>query len=488
LDAEGQVLSQREIITATSRVFHFQKFSYDAAGQVSNKFTAPAGHPWTDPAFTGTCDDDNRLLTANGGAVVHDADGNMTSGPITATSGTQMLVYNARNQLTSAVGITYSYDAEGRRRTMVQGANTTRYTIDPNGPLSRLLVKHNPDGTKTYYVFGLGLLYDASKIGASAETTITHHYDQVGSTVIRTDGTGNDVGRAEYSPYGQITWQTGNMVTPFLYNGKFGVMTDANGLLHMRARFYSPYLMRFLNPDPIGFSGGQNWFAFADGNPISANDPMGLTTAEADWSDDTKSWLTTNSRVIQDAAYRNGVSPRDLANALAEENQRQGVSDTIQNAITEYSIMLGNGITSAAHYWKTGHHRNADIGPANINFDAAEAVLLPTESPDIQKLANRLLTAEGTAEFGARIMSAENAVIAPYIQYVTDPNEVTALRTNAWREGASRLGARIEEAAGGDVWMYSPSSGNDSGHLSTRLDFIDKLFLGSKPSGNYMWK
>jgi RHS repeat-associated protein len=66
------------------------------------------------------------------------------------------------------------------------------------------------------------------------------------------------------------------METPFLYNGQAGVQTDSNGLLHMRARYYSPYLMRFLNADPIGFSGGSNWFAYAGGDPISKSDPYGL--------------------------------------------------------------------------------------------------------------------------------------------------------------------------------------------------------------------
>jgi hypothetical protein len=39
--------------------------------------------------------------------------------------------------------------------------------------------------------------------------------------------------------------------------------------------------MRFLNADPIGFSGGSNWFACADGNPISLSDPFGLCAERA---------------------------------------------------------------------------------------------------------------------------------------------------------------------------------------------------------------
>jgi RHS repeat-associated protein len=64
--------------------------------------------------------------------------------------------------------------------------------------------------------------------------------------------------------------------SPYLYNGQAGVVTDPNGLLCMRARYYNPHLRRFLNADPIGFSGGSNWYAYADGNPISMSDPFGL--------------------------------------------------------------------------------------------------------------------------------------------------------------------------------------------------------------------
>jgi RHS repeat-associated protein len=61
-----------------------------------------------------------------------------------------------------------------------------------------------------------------------------------------------------------------------LFNGSYGVMTEPNGLLNMRARFYNPTICRFLNPDPITFSGGINFYAYCNGNPINNLDPFGL--------------------------------------------------------------------------------------------------------------------------------------------------------------------------------------------------------------------
>ena len=89
------------------------------------------------------------------------------------------------------------------------------------------------------------------------------------------DSTGFVVNRITYGTYGEIVAATTSPTTPFLYNGAYGVQTDFNGLLHMRARYYSTELRRFINADPIGFSGGMNWFAYASGDSINFADPFG---------------------------------------------------------------------------------------------------------------------------------------------------------------------------------------------------------------------
>lgn len=66
-------------------------------------------------------------------------------------------------------------------------------------------------------------------------------------------------------------------MTPRFFSPDFlGVQSDPNGLLYMRARYYSPFLCRFLNPDPKGFTAGLNFYVYANGNPANYVDPSGL--------------------------------------------------------------------------------------------------------------------------------------------------------------------------------------------------------------------
>ena len=237
------------------------------------EFGAPLPQANALPTRTMTYDDDNRLLTFNGQSVVHDNDGNMTSGPLTNNTLTTC-VYDARNRLVSAGGLSYGYDPAGNRTAMTNGATATKFVVDPHARLPQVLMRIT-GGTTNYYVYGLGLLYEVTET-ATNSSTLTYHYDCRGSTIAITDSSGNIKERFQYSSYGLLSYRSGATDTPFLCNGRYGVMSDRNGLLYMRARYYNPYICRFINPDPVGFAGGLNWYCYADGNPISLSDPMGL--------------------------------------------------------------------------------------------------------------------------------------------------------------------------------------------------------------------
>ncbi|PTY01378.1 RHS repeat-associated core domain-containing protein [Opitutus sp. ER46] len=192
----------------------------------------------------------------------------MTTGP-SPSGAMKTYSYDARNRLTSFDGSGYTYNPDGLR-TAVTGTGAASFLVDPNAALSRVL-RRTKGGVTTYYVYGHGLLYQES-----GGVTRTYHGNQVGSTLVLTDDSQNVTDRIGYAPYGTITERTGSTDTPFLFNGEYGVMTDTNGLICMRARYYNPRLMRFLNADPIGFGGGLNWYASFDNNPVSKTDPLGL--------------------------------------------------------------------------------------------------------------------------------------------------------------------------------------------------------------------
>lgn len=274
-DAVSQLKGINEI-SATGQPLFFSHHRYDGGGRRERETLFPSPHAFTAPSFSAIYDDDNRLATFNGIAVVHDNDGNMTTGPLGGVS-SSTFVYDSRNRLTSAGGLTYSYDPAGNRTSVTSGAGETKWTIDPAGSLSRALVREKPDGTKTWYIYGLGLLYEVNQAGTGPESTTTYHSDSRGSTVVLTAGDGQTVvDRIEYDAWGAETWSQSSFDTPFLYHGAFGVQTDVNGLCHMRARYYSPQIRRFLNADPLGFDGGSNWYQFAAGNPLAFADPLGL--------------------------------------------------------------------------------------------------------------------------------------------------------------------------------------------------------------------
>jgi RHS repeat-associated protein len=150
----------------------------------------------------------------------------------------------------------------------------TEYVVNPQAALSQVLMK-TVGNEQTYYVYGLGLI--GQEVAGEYST---YHFDLRGSTVAITNANGKVTDRYQYSAYGEILSSSGNTDTPFLYNGRDGVMTDTNGLYYMRARYYNPEIRRFVSQDILlgVVIDGQslNRYAYVQGNPIGFVDPLGL--------------------------------------------------------------------------------------------------------------------------------------------------------------------------------------------------------------------
>jgi RHS repeat-associated protein len=278
-DAAGRPELVEEFATPAvgpPRLISAYKNGYFPSDEVQWTYALPKSHPaLTVPGAVGsmTYRADNSLETFEGLSVVHDPDGNMTSGPLpSGTFGTYG--YDIRNRLASAGGVTYGYDPDGNRISATDAASgTTTYLVEPNLGISKVLARTKA-GQTTRYVWGAGLLYEVDAAGDA----VYYHYDQVGSTTALTNSAAEVIERIEYAPFGWVTYRsnkTGTVHdTPFLYTGFFGNQTDANGLIEMRARYYNPLTRRFLNSDPAREGG--NWYAYAAGNPLAFIDPSGL--------------------------------------------------------------------------------------------------------------------------------------------------------------------------------------------------------------------
>lgn len=221
-----------------------------------------------------TYDDDNRITTATEITFTHDANGNLTASSGASLTTYDYDVFNRLSQVSSSGhNAQYQYDGLGHRFTRTVNGITTKYIVDPNGSLSRVLAETDKDGNATaYYVYGLGLISKFTPTGQG----YFYHYDGLGNAITMTDLSANIVNKYSYDASGKILNSVEATPNPFKYAGQDGIMDEGDGLLYMRLRYYDTEVGRFINKDPIGFLGGLNLYAYVGNNPVNASDPSGL--------------------------------------------------------------------------------------------------------------------------------------------------------------------------------------------------------------------
>ena len=98
------------------------------------------------------------------------------------------------------------------------------------------------------------------------------HADGLGSLVKVSNTSGAVSLTRQYEAWGSLA--LGASESGYAFTGR--EWDPETGLYYYRARHYDPRIGRFISEDPIGFSGGINYYSYVRNNPALLFDPSGL--------------------------------------------------------------------------------------------------------------------------------------------------------------------------------------------------------------------
>jgi RHS repeat-associated protein len=210
----------------------------------------------------------NQLPTSLG--YVYDLAGNLTTVPPSLSAS---YTYNAENQVTSAQGVTYTYDGDGKR---VQKSNGKLYWY---GAGSDSIAESDLSGNITdEYVF-----FGGKRIAHRKSSGEVDYYfaDHLGTSRIVTNATGTILDDSDFYPFGGERVITSSSGNTYKFTGK--ERDSESGLDDFGARYFASTIGRFTSVDPIWVKIDRlvdpqrlNLYAYARNNPLIFLDLDGM--------------------------------------------------------------------------------------------------------------------------------------------------------------------------------------------------------------------
>lgn len=266
-----------------------ESYDYDRAGNVTR-----FGHASDTGSFTRTltlAPQSNRLATVTIGDVVYsyhyDANGNLTDENTTRhfewDHRDHLRVYRTQVEGSEpSMHAHYLYDASGQRVKKLVRKQGGQYavTVYIRGIFE---YQRTVQGTTTRENNIMHVMDNQSRIASvrvgdpiSDDATPAVKYqlsDHLSSSNVVVDDSGGWINREEYTPYGETSF--GSYARKrYRFSGK--ERDEESGLYYHGARFYAPWLARWVTCDPAGRVDGLNVFAYVSNNPLRFTDARGL--------------------------------------------------------------------------------------------------------------------------------------------------------------------------------------------------------------------
>ena len=293
-----------------------QFYSYDEVGNILQMRQQAAGNNWTRTFNVEAAT--NRLISTQVGVKTYSTPHHAQHGFITDMPHLEGMSWNFKEELVKSFrqkrndGGTpettyYQYDGQGNRIRKIT-ENQADPGITPTRKEERIylvgyeLYKKYSGADAGLQRISLGLMDGGhrfviietrNQVNDGTEKHLVRYqlHNHLGSAMLELDTTAQVISYEEYHPYGTTAYQARNAAIKstakrYRYTGM--ERDEESGLEYHSARYYLPWLGRWLNTDPIGLKGGINVYGYALDNPVKATDPGG-TDARLTVDQDTSS-------------------------------------------------------------------------------------------------------------------------------------------------------------------------------------------------------
>ncbi len=336
-----------------------QCYRHDPAGNIRRIEHKAGAGSWTrDFSYAS---DSNRLQESRVGARTYNYPTQAEHGNIEEMPHLQVMQWNFRDELTAVARqrvlsgtpetTYYVYDSTGRRlrkvtdkaageghspgrkeeRIYLDGIELYRKHSGGNSGLERRTLEVGDDEGRIAFIETRNEVDDGSE-----QQLLRYQFSNIiGSVQMEADDDARVISYEEYHPYGSTAYQAVDAdVKAAAKRYRFVGMErdDESGLNYHKARYYAPWLGRWLSPDPLGINGGLNLYEYAAANPINFRDQNGLQP-------------TANQRRFREIHNQNGGNAaQTLISAFTDSqitDQRSGARGrfrTILNLTSSSSI------------------------------------------------------------------------------------------------------------------------------------------------------
>ena len=296
-DPLGQVTRADSTIPGLDRAYQFDLIGNRL--KTADSLTLPVANNYTPNAlnqYSSITNPQSAILNP-----LHDADGNMTSGPLPANvNANSTLVWDGENRLIQAtVGTTgsvvrYSYDSQSRRIAETVGTTTKLTVYDGWNPIAEYAIQNSTFTIQNSYLWGIdlsGTLQGAGGVGGLLMTSLITNNSITSNYFPTYDGNGNvseylnESGEVsahyEYDPFGKTTVATGPKANDFAHRFSTKPLDATTGLYYYGYRFYDPETGRWPSRDPIEERGGINLYGFVGNDGVNWLDILGMAPGES---------------------------------------------------------------------------------------------------------------------------------------------------------------------------------------------------------------